>query len=179
MQFAKSIATSRDCDDNSGALILFFSYCDAVGSLLRPKEKSRTESKYFKQFVGDFILTQLDSNINSDELWSARCGILHTYSPYSDLSEKEGSGVRKVVYVGSKRQADLCTEIMESEKVREFVFIDPYDLFNGFVDGIAAFLKEVEKNQDLRDKVLFHSEKYFDNFRFKIPQPDSGLNEMG
>ena len=176
MRFAKSIASSRDNDDFAGALVLFFTYCDAVGSLIRPKERNRTEAQYFKEFVRDYILPHCNTDISSDDLWGARCGILHTYSPYSDLSEKKDSTVRKIVYVGNRYQADFCHEVMKSENQEDLVFIDPYDLFNGFIDGIVSFLKIVDQDDHLRDRVLIHAEKYLDNYKIKMPQQGDGGN---
>jgi len=174
---AKSIGSSRDTDDVTGALVLFFAYCDAVGSLLRPKNCNRTSSLYFKKFVRDFVLPKCCTDISPDDLWGARCGMLHTYSPYSDLSEKEDSSVRKIVYVGSRKQADLCEELLTEEKQNDLLFIDPYDLFNGFIEGIVSFLKAVDRDEALRDRVLFHAEKFIDNYKIIIPQQNDADNQ--
>jgi hypothetical protein len=176
MRFAKSIATSRDNDDLDGALVLFYAYCDAVGSLIRPIERNRTDSGFFKEFVRDYILPHCDSDICADDLWSTRCGILHTYSPHSGASDKKDPTVREIVYVGSRKQADFCHEVMKSDNQSDLIFIDPYDLFNGFIDGIVSFLKAVDQEIDLRERVLFHAEKYFNNYRIKLPQQDDGGN---
>lgn len=176
IEFSKSIAKSRDAKDEMGALVLFYAYCDGIASLLRLKEEKRTNAKYFMRFLREYVLAGTDLQPNEDDLWSARCGMLHTFSPYSDMTEGPTPRARKVVYVGSSSQAKHCEDVMAWAKNKDHVFVDPYDLFNAFVDGVVRFVKAVRDDEDLADRVLFHADRFFGAFRIKIPQQGEGGN---
>ena len=171
LKFSKSIGSARDAGDTTGALILFYAYCDSMGSLMRPIEEKKTQGKYFRAFVREFVIPSHRFELNENDLWGARCGMLHTFSPYSDWSEKKEPRARKIQYLESPKQVKLCTEAMKAEGVEDLVFVDSYDLFNAFIDGVVEFTRKAESDKEFRNRVLFHADKFFANFQIKLPQP--------
>ena len=167
LNFSLSIANSRDARDEMGALVLFYAYTDALGSLLRPKTEKKTSSAYFKRYVREFILANSKLPVTEDDLWGARCGMLHTFSPYSELTEGAIPRARKVVYVKSPRQAELASLAFADKPGSNLVFIDSFDLFNAFIEGAVAFGKKIASDTLFAESVLFHADHFFDEFQIK------------
>lgn len=176
LRFSTSIAKSRDADDEIGALVLFYAYTDALGSLLRPKTERRTSPFYFKRYVREFILAGSTLPVTDDDLWSARCGMLHTFSPYSDLTEGASPRAKKVVYVKSAQQAEISNRAAIATHLKGVVFVDAFDLFNAFISGGVAFGKKVASDADFADSVLFHGDHFFQDFRIRIAEPTATDN---
>lgn len=166
---AQSLGHCRDKIDDMSALILMYSYLDALGSLLRPRSASRTNSGNFKRFVREFMLDGSALSVNEDELWAARCGLLHLFSPDSDHNNGTAKACRKIVYVGSRDQAQTAAEIARLGSLTDVVFIDPWDLFNPFLAAVVKFGKRVVKDDALAHDVLHHAGKMFRQFRWVMP----------
>jgi hypothetical protein len=71
------------------ALILVYSYLDAMASLTMPENQSSVKSKDFIYWANKYMKTDADQPYQYDarDLYGARCGLVHQYSPYSDLSD--------------------------------------------------------------------------------------------
>jgi hypothetical protein len=169
LKFSTSIAKSRDADDEVGALILFYAYTDALGSLLRPKGKRNTSSIYFKRYAREFILDGTSLAITEDDLWSARCGMLHTFSPYSDLTEGPTPRARKVAYVKSNQQAHMANQAVAAANLGDIICVDSFDLFNAFIDGVVRFRKKVADDPVFAESIFFHAEKFFQDTKIWPP----------
>ena len=168
VRFSTSIAKARDANDEMGALVLFYAYTDALGALLRPKEERKTSSVHFKRYVRDFLLPAMHYPLTEDDLWSARCGMLHTFSPYSDLTQGATPRARKIVYVKGAQQVEISNRAATAAGMKDIVFVDSYDLFNAFIDGAVAFGKKTVDDSGFADAVLFHADKFFQDFKMKI-----------
>src|SRR5262249_22204392 len=80
------------------ALILAYSTIDAFASLARNDPEESTSAD-FKAWVGTYLVpgSELEGRVTPDELWAARCGLLHTFGPEArDVRKK---GVRRVIYL--------------------------------------------------------------------------------
>jgi hypothetical protein len=88
-----------DCIDREQALpglALMYATIDILASLERPADQEATGSKEFKRWIENYMpLSAL--NVTSSDLWAARCGLLHTFTPSSDKS-REGKA-RELHYV--------------------------------------------------------------------------------
>lgn len=76
----------------NAALILCFSYLDAMASLTMPENQARGTRTDFINWVNKYMKTDPVQPYQYDgmDFYGARCGLIHQYSPYSDLS-KAGS----------------------------------------------------------------------------------------
>jgi len=68
------------------ALMLIYSGIDILASLERRKGEGTKAS--FTRWVDEYLLKAVSLPCTSLELYAARCGILHTLTPESDLSRK-------------------------------------------------------------------------------------------
>lgn len=91
-----------------GTLILLYSGIDMLASLTRPKTQMDTDGATFKDWVRTYLLPRKPAlKITAEDIWGARCGILHTNQPDSKTSRK---GVARVLqYVkGEQGFIDQC-----------------------------------------------------------------------
>src|ERR1019366_9893809 len=85
-------------------LVLLFSRIDIMASL---DNNGRATGDAFRRWVERYLLKAFPFKCTSSELWSARCGIVHTFSARSDQTEKGGQ--RKVIYSWGTMDADQLT----------------------------------------------------------------------
>lgn len=78
------------------AVTLIFSSIDALAALTRPIGQQSTNGAVFKAWVDSFLDPKGALGCTSDDLWGARCGVLHLYSAESDLSAQNRA--RQIYY---------------------------------------------------------------------------------
>jgi hypothetical protein len=113
---------------NRAALILTFSGIDAMASLEKNDGKNDVRER-FENWVNEYMQFS-DWPEAGLELYGARCGILHTYGPISDLSEK--GKVRLIGY-----STGVSKRVMQDA---ELVLVDVEVLARHFFLGIANYL---------------------------------------
>lgn len=77
------------------AVTLMFSSLDALAALTRPVGQS-TNGAVFKAWATRFVKPDSSLGCTADDLWGARCGVLHLYSADSDLSAQNKA--RRIYY---------------------------------------------------------------------------------
>lgn len=68
------------------AVTLMFSTVDALAALSRPQTQAETNRDIFIEWVDKYLLLTSRLQCTAIDLYGARCGVLHTYSPESGLS---------------------------------------------------------------------------------------------
>ena len=141
------------------ALILLYSAIDSV-SWIASDDENQSVGKRFQSWVDTWMLQKYPLPCTAIELYAARCVILHTLTPDSDLSEKKG--VRRISYAwGTALQKDLD----ESIKLLEYpgVAIHVNDIFSSFQSGFADFLESLETDEARKDLFMQKASKHFAN----------------
>ncbi len=127
---------------NRAALILIFSGIDAMASLEKNDGKNDVRER-FANWVNEYMQFSEWSEAGL-ELYGARCGILHTYGPISDLFEK--GQVRLIGYtLGGGR------DVMQSA---ELVLVSVEGLAFQFFRGIASYLEVLVSEPNKRAKAV-------------------------
>ena len=125
---------------NRAALILIFSGIDAMASLEKNGGKNDVGER-FENWINDYMQFSEWPEAGL-ELYGARCGILHTYGPISNLFEK--GQVRLIGYTtGGGR------DVMQSE---ELVLVSVEGLAFQFFRGIARYLETLVSEPTKRAK---------------------------
>ena len=135
-------------------LCLLYSGIDVVAPLERTP-KANIQST-FVRWVKENMLKARPMPCTALELYGARCGILHTFTPDSDLSRK--GSVRKIIYAwGTAKSEDLSKAA--SLLGRAEVAIHIRELIDSFRAGLASYfdaivhsperLKRIEESADL------------------------------
>lgn len=79
-----------------GALILIYAGIDAMASLGMPSDRSRATRADFISWCDAYMSFPGSEQLTGVDLYGARCGLLHTYSAYSEQSDT--GRCRKLVY---------------------------------------------------------------------------------
>ncbi|MFO0467656.1 MAG: hypothetical protein ACK5ZS_01715 [bacterium] len=77
---ARRLADSKSHD---GALILAFSLVDTLGLINAPASKVDAGSSTFCAWLDEYLLPLPGETVTSDDLWGARCGIVHALTQES------------------------------------------------------------------------------------------------
>ena len=153
------------------ALVLIYTGIDSVSWIASedPNEKPGTR---FKNWVDAWMLKNGKLNCTAEELYAARCGVLHRLTPDSTLSEK--NGVRKITYAWGKAKHEKLEESISALSMNDSVASVHLDeLFWSFREGFADYLDYVFSNAGEREKFLTKSGQHFANI--KVGQLDEFL----
>jgi hypothetical protein len=141
----------------TGAVILTYCAMDAMAFLSMPEGKQKVGKSDFKVWVRKYLKTDSVQpyQYNEEDLYGARCGIVHTYGAESDLSRE--NKCKKIVY-----KPNCLKHFYDPAKHPDLVVLG-VDLFiRDFYDAICKFLADIEKDDNLRKRVekrlpnLFH-----------------------
>jgi hypothetical protein len=145
--------------------ILIYSGIDTVGWLDSTQEEASRDS--FLGWVENYFLRAKPIGSTSLELYAAQCGLLHTLTPDSRLSEKKKA--RLIAYAwGQASVSDLQRSIDSMGLSSELVAVHANDLFEGWRLGVLAFAKELEHDPARKACVEEKAAKFFLEF-------DSGM----
>lgn len=134
------------------AVSLMYSTMDAISALTRDRGKAKTDRTVFLHWVGKYVPTNC-LGCTAADLYGARCGLLHTHSPESNMS-REGH-VKAVVYkwrTGPEPDRAALPNVR-----RDAIVLCVEDLWEALQRGVGDFLADVEKSPDLHDSVVYHA----------------------
>ena len=121
---------------------------DAMAFLSMPEGKQKVDRSDFKAWIKKYMKTDSAQpyQYNEDDLYGARCGIVHTYTAESDLSRE--NKCRKIVY-----KPNCLNHFYDLSKHPDMVVLG-IDLFIGdFYDAVSRFLLDIDKDDNLRKRV--------------------------
>jgi hypothetical protein len=131
------------------AVTLIYSAVDALSVLACPPSAARSSRSTFIKWVEDYLLPHLGGSVSGADVYGARCGIVHTYGPESDLSRK---GVAKtLVYrwrVGHKPEDPLLAEHAKTSLV-----IEIEHLAEALSKAVEAFQVRIGADPELKGRV--------------------------
>jgi hypothetical protein len=139
-------------------LIILYSAIDIFGSLLRPETEPNTAGIYFKKWVDNYMLGHSQVQFTAEDLWGARCGLLHTHTASSELS-RQGKARQLHYFRGSPPLG--IEQAMKSLEPKGKIFVDVDVLNATFEQGTRRFLAEIQRDSQLEKRVLHHSSHLF------------------
>jgi len=141
-------------------LILIYSGIDIMAWLSRDKSHQENTRSDFKIWVNTYLLPDSRLNCNADDLYAARCSILHTYTPESKIS-REG-GAREIYYTwGTANSRQLQKRIDISPKSGKAIALSIDTLNSAFKIAIERFNKALNRNTSLSKLVSKRAGKFF------------------
>ena len=136
------------------ALILLYSGIDGLAAL----ESGRANVSAFKKWVEDHLLPSADLQCTANDLYAARCGVVHTFSQESKRSRK--GKAKTFLYVRDdteRKQLETSIDAVGRHGTRNDatgqVVIDIQKLYWAFQKGVKSFRADVHSNPELRKKV--------------------------
>jgi hypothetical protein len=141
------------------ALVLLYSAIESVGALSNDDPNAKT-GEIFQNWVKEYLLPVRMIYPNALDLYAARCGIIHTLTPYSTLSDT--GKARKVCYASGVCSAEfLQRAINQSGRQDELVAVHIDDLYRGWKVGTERFVQELRNDPARLARVLEKAEDFF------------------
>lgn len=164
------------CEENhllTPALVMLYSAIDSVSWLASSNQKE--SGKAFRQWVSNWMLKDSTIKCSADELYAARCGLVHTLTPTSSMTQK---GTRKIAYSwGSGNNDQLETPISGLGADTELVSVHLSDLIKVFRNGMADYLVYVRQDSQ---RMKHFEEKCGEHFAtLSIERVDEAMNLLG
>jgi len=141
----------------TGAVILTYCAMDAMAFLSMPLGKQKVRGPDFKNWVEKYMKTDPEQpyQYDKEDLYGARCGIVHTYGAESDLSR--ANQCRKIVY-----KPNCLEHSYDPAKHPDLVVVGLNLFIRDFYDAVDKFLADIEQDENLKNRVeprlpsLFH-----------------------
>jgi hypothetical protein len=147
------------------ALVLLYSAID-IGSWLASEDPNASVRDYFTAWVENYLLPSKPLNCTALELYSARCGLVHTFTPDSRLVEQ--GKARRIVYAwGTAKSADLQKLIDMKGWSDKLVAVHVEELYAAWRLGVLSFAKELENKPPKAAAVNERTKKFFSNLAAK------------
>lgn len=134
----RGIQVTYDNECYGSCLILIYCGIDAMSYLSMPQTQNEVQSKDFIQWADKYISPRLrnkTTKITGEELFSARCAVVHTYTIESKKTRQ--ASVRKIAYAFG---GDLS--VIFDSKVPDLVLLRMDTLRDAFFTAIDEFLMQ-------------------------------------
>lgn len=132
------------------AVTLMFSSLDALAALTRPIGQQSTNGAVFRAWATQFIQPEHSLGCTAEDLWGARCGVLHLYSPDSDLSAQNKA--RSIYYQWSDGPAADAARAIPAGSL----LIAVETLHHAIESATHDFIVASEMNHEIKQKVQSH-----------------------
>ena len=146
------------------ALILLYAGMDIIASIELKKRNNKTS---FMSWADAYLIPAGSLECTSLELYSARCGILHTMTAESDLSRR---GEARAIYYswGAADPEQLNAAIELSEAKGTAVVVNVEQLSDAFMAAVINWAREVRLNADRLQRIEAKAEKWFVNMQTDV-----------
>jgi len=132
------------------AVALIYSCIDSLAALTRPTHQKDTTRTQFIDWVNTYLLPESFMKCAAEDLYGARCGILHTYSPDSLL--RRNGHAKPLVYCWKSGPAPDAEIPMPPDAI----VITVEDLMASLERAIIKFLLAIDSNPSVKSKVDHH-----------------------
>jgi hypothetical protein len=158
------------------SLILIYSSIDSL-SWTATDDEDQPVGERFQSWVNNWMFQRFPLPCTALELYAARCGLLHTLTPNSSLSEKKG--VRQLAYAwGTAKQEDLDKSMKPSDN-KKYVAVHINDIFSSFKYGVNEYLEAIEKNVAMKELFIKKANKHFVNLAPTIIEQFLKSSDLG
>lgn len=146
----RGIEAALDAQCLVSALTLMFATIDALAALTRPPGATDTSSSVFIDWTQRFLDPQKRLRCSAEDLYSARCGVLHTYSVES--SRVRSGSARPLVYEWRGGPPANATVPLPDGAIT----LEVESLHSALTEAIAAFMRAADGDPDIRARVESH-----------------------
>jgi hypothetical protein len=136
------------------ALALLYSGIDVLGFLVsaEPKATGKTFSRWADDYLTEFLKKK---GIGGIDLFSARCGVLHTAQAPSDLVDK---GKARELWYRFRGEAHIN---LITNTPQPAVLIDVEELVEAFGGGVDLMIGDLQTNPSVGDKANEKAKRFF------------------
>jgi ribosomal protein S20 len=130
---------------------------DAFAWLSLPLEKANTHRPDFKEWVDTYLLPNSRLGCTSSDLYSARCGLLHSNNAESELSR--GGDASEIYYSTDVRGGVMINLMANTPQVPKIIGI--HELLRALQSAIDAFEKQLVADSALSTRVESRLQHHF------------------
>lgn len=149
------------CLENSllmPALVLIYNGIDTFAALNREAKKDKVTDQDYIDWCKRYLIPGSNLECSGQDLYAARCGILHTYTAVSDRS-KQGKASEIVYYFGSI-ETEKYQKIIDSKYSRKVVNVRIENLDKAFKSGYFSFMDDIKKEPQ-KELLVYERANYF------------------
>jgi hypothetical protein len=152
-------------------LIMQYSAIEIVGWLDNDNPKAKT-SEIFINWAKKYLVTDNRVPCSAEDLYGARCGLVHTMTPKSNMSKKKQA--RQIGYAYGQAKSVKLRNLHDAQgKSGEATAINIEALYSAWMDGKARWQREVMADTPRALRVLQRSEEFF----LMVPLDHPNLNK--
>ena len=161
MQLGAGIETCLQQRLITPALVLLYSAID-ITSWLAADAPTTPVRESFTAWVNRYLLSAKPLRCTALDLYSARCGLVHTLTPDSRLVQQ--GKCRQIAYAwGTTNSGDLDELIARTNWSSKLVAVHVEELYEAWRLGLLAFTEELENNPEKAAVVYERATKFFAN----------------
>lgn len=136
-------------------LILFYSSIDSMAYLNKDPSKENVINTDYISWCDTFLCKYINRETKGIDLYSARCGILHTLTPTSKLVKEN-----KAINIGYTIKSPLADAINTKTK-DNMILLEANNLLDAFKKATNDFFNAINNDHDLYIKVSSNLENGF------------------
>lgn len=140
IKFNQAIADLFELNHDESALMLIYVFIDRMAWLSVEGDSNGND---FKKWVNQFLLPQDRFLCDANDLWAARCGLLHTGSV--EARDTKAGRARKVLYCGGG--VVVNPDFVPSDEV----FVDVGMLHCKLIGAVSSFQSTLEQDSSRYD----------------------------
>ena len=126
-------------------LIIFYASIDAMGLLDASPDVKKTTNNTFKNWVNKFFLPNGSFAFNAEDMWGARCSVLHTYTTSPDHS-KQGKAKELQYIISPISNSHPIVPVLRSIDNGQHVEASISAMQIAFLGAVADFGEQLIKN---------------------------------
>jgi len=142
----------------SAGLSLMYVALDTAASLDGRLKREGTRQRFVK-WVERYILCEGHLSCSALDLYGARCGLLHTYSPRSRLSSK--GQVADIWYTFHDQEADMLRDAVHECGPKQVVVLSLDSLTAAVSHGITSFISDLEEDEVMAQWAISQAKQTF------------------
>jgi len=149
-------------NDKLSCLILLYSVIDIMSWLSRDTHEAETTKTNFIRWIEEFLLPGSSLKCTADELYSARCSIIHTYIPEWGTSTNVKGDANKINYIWVKAGKSASeNRINSSSRKPVTIVVNIDDFIHALKNAIQRFDDSLSYNRALFELIDDRSKKFF------------------
>jgi len=158
MLLCSGIRACAEQKNTLSALVLLYSAIDTAGWL--DSEQPYATSNSFTTWAEKYLLEAVALDCTAIDLYAARCGLLHTFTPESRLTVSRKA--RRICYAwGDASVEEVETIIHKKGKSRDYVAVHFDDLHEALRLGLLAFARDLDAVPERRNRVCSKATSFF------------------
>lgn len=136
-------------------ILLIYATIDILSSLARPMSRPDTHPQFFRGWVTEYMLPDSQLPCNAEDIYAARCGLLHTLTAESRHARL--GYARMVNYVGDNELPAQAVQDRNDPNCTKDIFVGTTAFVNAFFTACNRFQETVISNSDLQSRVYSHA----------------------